>query len=125
MEKEKELNEKTIEKLADSIYNLFKKNDVWSDVCIYFNGKRLDNKDDYGDYHYDGNAYLHGGFDPRDYFECVNPDHILSMSFEGPVYHMFNYGKYKTVLKRFDELLKRYGLYYELGDAWNLTLYKR
>ena len=67
--------------------------------------------------------YLEHDMDPGDYFEYVNPEHILSMSFEGPIYHMFNYGEYKPVLKKFNELLEKYGLYYELGNAWNLTCY--
>ena len=36
---------------------------------------------------------------------------------------MFNYNKYGSVLKKFKALLEKYGLYYEQGDAWNLTCY--
>lgn len=119
----KPLTKEQIEDLADSIYKLFAKNQMWSDTFIYFNGCRIGNKDPAGNYHYDGTVYLEEDKDPRDYFEYVNPDHILSMSFEGPVYHMFNYGHDKPVLKKFRALLERYGLYYELGNAWNLSCY--
>lgn len=119
----KPLTEEQIEELADEIYQLFKKNDMWMDSCIYFNGCCLDGTDENGNCHYDGSAYLHPDRDPRDNFEYVNPDHILSMSFEGPVYHMFNYGEHGSVLEKFDSLLKQFGLYYELGNAWNLTCY--
>lgn len=119
----KPLTEKQIAELANSIYELFKKNEMWADTFIYFNGKRLGNKSPDGKYHYDGSAYLEEDEDPRDYFEYVNPDHILSMSFEGPVCHMFNYEENQTVLEEFNALLKKYGLYYELGHSWNLSCY--
>lgn len=45
------------------------------------------------------------------------------MSFEGPFYHAMNYDG-GAILEKFDDLLHEYGLYYELGDAWNLSLYK-
>ena len=119
----KPLTKEQIEDLADKIYKLFRKHGIWSDTIIYFNGQSIDNKDEAGSYHYDGTAYHHEDKDPRDYFEYVNPDHILSMSFEGPVYHMFNYGSHPTVMKKFRELLDKYGLYFELGHAWNLSCY--
>lgn len=119
----KPLTKEQIEELADKIYKLFNKHGIWSDTTVYFNGGCIDNRDDNGEYHYDGTVYHHDDKNPRDYFEYVNPDHILSMSFEGPVYHMFNYGEHRTAYRKFKELLARYGLYHELGDAWNLSCY--
>lgn len=118
-----QLTEDQIEELADRIYRLFAKNGIWSDTVIYFNGGSIDNRDEDGNYHYDGSVYHHEQRDPHDYFKYVNPEHILSMSFEGPVYHAFNYGSYPPVKKQFDELLRRFGLYAEQGDAWNLTCF--
>lgn len=120
---QKPLTEKQIEELADKICKLFRKNNMWMDSRIYFNGCAIDSKDEKGNYHYDGSVFMHPDMDPRDCFEYVNPDHILSMSFEGPIYHMFNYNEHGRVLKQFDDLLSKYGLYYEFGDAWNLTCY--
>lgn len=117
------LTKEKIAELADHIYKLFKENDMWSDTSIYFNGKRLSNRGPDGRHHYDGSAYEEENKDPNDYFEYVNSDHILSMSFEGPVYDMLNYDGYPSVQKQFDELLAQYGLYYELGNAWNLSCY--
>lgn len=61
--------------------------------------------------------------DPRDYFKYVNSDHILSMSFEGPLYGVLNaYCPGWTKLEaEFQKLFEKYGLYYEMGNAWNLT----
>lgn len=123
MKIQKPLTDDNIEELADRIYKLFRKNNMWSDCRIYFNGKALDTKDDAGTFHYDGMAFLHEDMDPNDYFEFVNPEHILSMSFEGPIYHMFNYGKYVSVMTQFRKLLERFGVHYEPGNAWNLSLY--
>ena len=62
---------------------------------------------------------------PNDYFEYNGE--ILSMSFEGPLYDELNYafetGSYntETELRNF---FSHWGLYYELGNAWNLSLYE-
>lgn len=121
--RQKPLTSEQIEELADRIYKLFKKNDIWRNARIFFNGNAIDNKDENADYHYDGSVYFHWDMNPRLYFEHVNPDHILSMSFDEPIYHMFHYKKYKSVLRKFNELLTQFGLRYEFGDMWNLTCY--
>ena len=119
----KPLTSKQIEDLAYKIYKLFKKNDIWMGARIYFNDSAIDNMDENMDYHYDGSVYFHQDMDPTLYFEHVNPDHILSMSFEGPIYRMFNCKRHKTVLKKFNDLITRFGLRYAFGDEWNLTCY--
>lgn len=52
-----------------------------------------------------------------------NPN-TLSISFDGDIYDVFNYGLFLSLLEKFDKLLESYGLYYELGNAWNLSLYE-
>lgn len=123
MVKSEKLTPEKKEELAEKIYKLFKRYGMWCETTIYFNGKCINSRDYKGSYHYDGSVYLHEDKDPRDCFEHVAEDHIISMSFEGPVYHMFNYGERPAVLRRFNELLKKYGVYYEQGNAWNLTCY--
>ena len=46
-----------------------------------------------GKYYYNDREHLieEENQNPRTYFEYVNPDHILSMSFEGPVCEMLYY----------------------------------
>lgn len=117
------LTEEQIEDLARKIYKLLDENELWIDTCIYFNGKKFTNHGPDGHYYYDGSVFIETDKDPSDYFEFVNPDHILSMSFEGPVYHMFNHGEHKTVKRKLDALFAKFGVYYELGNAWNLTCY--
>ena len=68
--------------------------------------------------------------DPRKYFEYVNFNHFISMSFEGPLNYVLNFlddfaGDYDS--EREEELCKifeKYGYYYELGNSWNLSAYK-
>lgn len=122
----KRLDEKEIEKLAVEIREFLLKHDMWQDVDIYFNGKRFGcrNPED-GHYYYNDREHLFVEEDirPETYFEYVNPDHILSMSFEGPVCEMLYYGEYPNTKKKFDSIFERYGLYYEFGNHWNFTCY--
>lgn len=116
------------EKLAYDIYGLLLKYNSWVDVSIYYNGKRMscvyiDEQGEHYDYH--GAPHIEDGYDPRDYFRYVRDPNILSMSFEGPMYDAVNYGNNPAFMKEFNSLLNRYGLYYELGNAWNLTVTKK
>lgn len=105
-----------IEDLANKIYELLTAEDLWFDTRIYFNGKAYE-------------AGPHGekkvieNINPRDYFEYAGD--ILSMSFEGPLYDEFNYSRDWEFEGKFSDLLRECGYYYELGNAWNLTLYRR
>lgn len=67
----------------------------------------------------DYDAAIENGMDPRDYFEYVREPNILSMSFEGTLYDILN-NHDMFVLQ---DLFSKYGLYYELGNAWNLSAY--
>ena len=121
-------NKTQIEKMAFEIRDFLLKNNLWVDVCIYFNGKRLSTHDETG-YHYNEpeKICLEEDVDPRDYIQYVGD--ILTMSFEGDLCGCLNgYGEYGY---KFDERIEtglrnifaKYGCYYELGDHWNLTLY--
>ena len=116
------------EALANDIYNWCKKHDLWGDNCIYFNGKAWaswatwygDNGKEIAD-----NLYEYENKNPKDYFEYANPD-TVSMSFEGPLYRVLN-GYVRGWVKLESEFLKlfeKYGYYYEMGHAWNLSAYK-
>ena len=116
--------------LANRIYEFLMKHNMWIDVTIYYNYSSMMSCGEVnGEWRcaYNEAPIIVEGQDPHDYFEYVNPNHILSMSFEGPFYACMNgdagdYGWY--ISQEFDELLAEYDLYYELGNGWNLTLYK-
>lgn len=127
----KKLTKKQIEKLAVEIRKFLLDNRLWVDVRIYFNGKAFSTDDGKGNYYYNDPEHLIvlDDEDPRNYFKYVGD--ILSMSFEGDFYGVMNctgeYG-YKfddRIREGFDSILEKYGVFAELGNAWNLSLYYR
>lgn len=103
-----------IEQMANEIMEFLKKEKLDTDVLIYFNNKRMDNK-----------GINIGEYDPHDYFEYANYNHILSMSFEGAFYRVVNYYENISycdrIMEKFNDILEKYGVYKELGNSWNLT----
>lgn len=112
-----------IEELVWEIEEFLKGYGLLGDVCIYFNNKRHHWTYDYKveDYRMKEEEDI----SPLDYFKYVNHKHILSMSFEGEFYHVLNgYTKREFDLQdEFMKLLEKYNLFYELGNAWNLTCF--
>lgn len=121
----KKMTKKQRENLAKDIFNFLVENEIWIDTHIYFNGKCWStNNKNQTEFCYNENRYFEYEADPRDYFEYVNPD-TLSMSFEGDLYDVLNgycYG-WTDLETRFMDIFSRYGVYYELGNAWNLSVY--
>lgn len=121
------MTNKQKEQLATEIFEWLVEHEMWVDVCIYFNGKRwsTSNHKDCMDFCYNEHRYFEDEADPRDYFSYVN-DKTLSMSFEGPLYHMLNgYTQGWVKLEdEFQKIFEKYNLYIELGNAWNLTCYE-
>lgn len=105
---------------------------LWLDVTIYANGKAYTSAlvpDHTGTSFVRHDYIVLDNVNPADYFEYVNPDHILSMSFEGSLYSCLNlYGehtyKYEIgVCQKLEEIFRKYGCYSTLGNCWNLTLF--
>ena len=112
----KKLTKKQKEKLAHEILVFLTAYGLNNNVRIYFADKCLTGEDKI--------IYNIRG---SDYFEYANDD-TLSMSFEGDFYEIINYCNPKMadiIIPKFSALLESYGLYYELGDAWNLATYYR
>ena len=108
-----------LEELAEKITKLISDYNLDSDVAIYFGGKRLDcfstnDEDDWIEV-----EEVKGS----EYCQYANDD-TITMTFEGPLYDAINYGGYGEFMKKLDKLISDYGYYYELGNAWNLALYK-
>lgn len=117
-----------MQKLAREIYDWCKSKDLWGDNIIYFNGKAWC---PYETWHSEKgkqiaeDLYEYEDRNPLDYFEYANPD-TLSMSFEGGLNHVLNgyIPGWTKLEEEFGKLFNKYGLYYELGNAWNLSAYK-
>ena len=121
------LTAKQREQLATDIFNWLNDKELWIDVSIYFNGKRWStNNRDLTEFCYNERRYFEDEADPKDYFEYVREPNILSMTFEGSLYEVLNAYAigWAKLAEEFKQIFKKYGLYYELGHAWNLTCYE-
>lgn len=110
----KRLTKKQKEKLAYEILELLKQHELAGDVRIYFNNMCLT-----------GDGAVLEDMKGSDYFKYAT-DKTISMSFEGDLcgvlnYHYDNFSE--KVITEFQTLLSVYGLYYELGEHWNLGTY--
>ena len=116
-----------IENLAKEIRQYLLDRDMWSDTRIYFNGKAFSTDDRQGHYYSNDPDHLVvlEDEDPHTYTEYAGD--ILTMTFEGPLYEALNYGVYGDnpwqVEEELTAIFRKYGLYYELGNAWNLSAY--
>ena len=114
----KTLTKQNIEQLAKEIIAFLKKEEIAGDVSIYFNNKVMRSKSNDNGYEW----ITEENIDPHNYFEYAAYDHILSMSFEGGLYSVLNYS-FGRREEEFYNIFDKYGLYYELGDSWNLSAY--
>lgn len=122
----KKITKADIERLANEIIAFLEAYHIASDVSIYYNGNVIRSKTEHV-WDWDNSEYNAKytwvktyDVDPHDYFEYAAYDHILSMSFEGGLYDLLNYNG-GSKMDKFMKIFEKYGLYYELGNSWNLT----
>ena len=116
--------------LAKKIMKFLVKHYAEDDTLVYVNGYRISyvgRNWEADKEKFDWNKIkVEEDMDPHDYFEYAGK--YLSMSFEGTFYDIVNrcweFKSYADSEKEFSELLNKHGFYYELGNAWNLTLAK-
>jgi hypothetical protein len=101
-----------MEKLANEIIEFLKENQLWRDVSLYYDNKRVSS-----------NNGIEYGINVSDYIEYNNPE-TITMSFEGPLYHVLNDFEGNDLYFAFENIVKKYGFYFEFGYAWSLALYK-
>lgn len=106
-------------KLAEDIKEFILDNGLGIDVRIYFNNACYDWAN--GEV-YNKEPYLLKNIKGSTFFEYAN-DETVSMSFEGKLYDIINYGANYSLLEKFDEIFKKHKCYYELGYAWSLSVY--
>ena len=115
------------EQLATDIFNWLVDHELWTDVCIYFNGKCWSTSDKINtEFCYNERRYFEYKAEPKDYFEYVREPNILSMSFEGSLYDVLNgyVSGWAKLEDEFRKIFQKYGLYYELGYQWSLSAYE-
>ncbi len=119
----KTLTKTNIEELAKEIISFLNKEKLASGVSIYFNNKVMRDRGEWDDdYNYIPKWETTEDVDPHDYFEYAAYDHILSMSFEGGLYEVLNY-TFGRKEEEFGKIFEKHGLYFELGNSWNLSVY--
>lgn len=122
----KKLTKPQIRKLAKEIRQFLLDHEMWVDVTIYFNGMAYSTDDRQGHYYYNDPEHLVElqDQDPTKFCDWVGP--YLTMTFEGDFYDVMNgyLGRYGyKVEDEFHELLRKHGVYSELGNSWNLSVY--
>lgn len=120
----KELTKAAIENLAKEIRQYLLDREMWIDTTIYFNGIAFSTGDGKGNYFYNDPDHLVvlENEDPHRYTEYAGD--ILTVSFEGPLYDALNYGDDNWATEEdLNKIFRKYGLYYELCNACNLTAY--
>ena len=112
-----------LDELKDRVIEYLKENELWFDCGIYVNGKR---------YCYDSGSpdeiLIEDDIDVADYLEYYRREgNLFAMYFEGPLYEVINdyapFDECERFYNEFTGLLEEYGLYYELGNAWNFSCY--
>ena len=98
--------------LVREVVRFLRENGLATDVYLYCNNKRINCE----------TLEIKENVFPGDYMKYYAKKHIFSMTFEGVFYELINYTGGKK-LDEFEKLLTKYGLYYELGNAWNLSVY--
>ena len=101
-----------IDKLAREIRQYLLDRKMWVDTIIYFNGKAFSTDDRHGRYYYN---------DPHNLIVLENEDPHRITEYAGDILTM-NYGEPSwRVEEELRDIFKKYGLWFELGNAWNLT----
>ena len=118
----KKMTKAQIKQLANEIRQFLLERDMWIDTTIYFNGKAYSTDDRAGHYYYNDGEHMVvlEDQDPAWYVEYVGE--VLTMTFEGPFYDVMNYS-FGTTYEAFNALLRKWGLYGELGYAWSLGVF--
>jgi hypothetical protein len=102
------------EKLANDIKKFIDKNKI-VDTRVYFNNKCYD-------WNSSSEMTIVEDIKPSTYFEYAN-DSTVSMSFEGELNYIINYGTNNKKLEAFNKIFDKHNCYYELGYAWSLSVY--
>lgn len=117
------LTKERIEDLALTILEVLHEKGLDDALCIYYNNKRINT---YGEFNEQGEYVskikIEENKNPHDYFQYCAFNHILSISTEGGLYDKLNYGS-NEFPQKLEKLFEELGIYYEMGNAWNLSFY--
>lgn len=100
--------------IADDIWRWLEANSLTEDVFVYANGLKRSRKG------------VERGL--ASHVTQYGNDASVTMTFEGDLYELVNYGTVcgipvPAMAEGFEAIFKRHHCYYELGHAWDLTVY--
>lgn len=121
--KYRSLSKRKISWLAHKIIKVLEDDGLANDMSIYFNNKviRVSLKFD-KEWNPIWKERSYRNIGPHNYFEYAAYDHIISISTEGGLYDRLNYGTGEFP-EELEKLFCDHGIYWELGDAWNLSFF--
>ena len=108
------LTKERIEGLALTILEVLHEKELDDALCIYYNNKRIST--------YGKKKDIEENINPHNYFQYCAFNHIISISTEGGLYDKLNYGSGEFPQK-LEKLFEELGIYYEMGNSWNLSFY--
>lgn len=117
------MTHKDIQELAFKIVEILSEENLASDLRVYYNNKCLQTKmksDANWNIWYETEEI--DNISPLDYFTYAATQHIISISTEGGLYDQLNYGSGEFP-KKLEELFEYWGIYWELGDSWNMSFF--
>ena len=124
----KKITKDSMTKLAFKLMEYFHKNEMWDSTIIYAAGKRYlspgyaYNKEHLYKTYKDDIKYVEEDADVKDYVSYSNPD-TVTIAFEGLLYDIID-NDFGFILKLDKKFLEPYGLYFELGNQWNMSAYE-
>jgi hypothetical protein len=110
------------EKIVQELIRAFKELDMLDECLFYYNNKRVATNRKTGEPYIDRKEC-----DPRDYMDYCN-ENTITIGFEGSnLYEVLNGylsdDLYETVFRAIEKIVAPYGLFWELGNSWNLSFY--
>ena len=127
--KEQERNEQIAKDIIDFVKSVY----CWTDICIFFNNKALSSNKKWGDFKgelisppYKNDIDAVNGI--YEYNNIASPLHwtkyanekTVTVSFDGDFYEWINdYGD----TSKLSAVLEKYNAYYEMGEAFNFSVY--
>ena len=115
-----------ITNLVMGIIRYLLKNELYYDVAIYAN-KRVycfdkANDPDYITANIPEGTYYKSIFETTASCDYKNDD-TVTMTFDGPLYEALNFDYKDDTTEELQNIFQKYGLYFELGNAWNLAAF--
>ncbi len=127
--KQMEINEQIAKDIIDFAKSIY----CWEDICIFYNNKALSSEETWNVYNGEmisepyknefdivNGIYEYNNIDsPKAWTEYAN-ENTVTVIFDGSFYEWINY--YGDTSK-LSAVLEKYNAYYEMGEAFNFSIY--